>query len=202
MPLQNRVWPDGKLMAHPARGMLMGNRGGQIHDPQTRTIRRQQTSRRWICCVLAFKGRRREVMGKGYTELFFLDEVTALAAGHRPCFECRRADAAAYAAAAARHLGLETAPGADWMDRQLAPQRGPRWPGTPLDDMVPDALPSGTMLTDGATFLALKSGRLLRWSPEGYGPAATPVAGLRIITPALSLAALSGGYQPIWHHTS
>jgi hypothetical protein len=106
MPLPNRVWPDGKLMAHPARGLLMGNRGGQIHDPQTRTIRRQQASRRWICCVPSFKGRRREVMRAGYTELFFLDEVTALAAGHRPCFECRRAEAQAYATARAGRASL------------------------------------------------------------------------------------------------
>ena len=199
MPLQNRVWPDGELVSHPCRGLLMGNRGGQIHDPQTRTIRRQQASRRWICCVLSFKNRRRQVMGAGYTELFFLDEVTALAAGHRPCFECRRVEAQAYATAAARHLGLEAVPGADWMDRQLAPERGPRWQGKPADGAALTSLPDGTMLTDGAGFLALKSGRLLRWSPDGYA-ATSPVSRLHVITPALSLAALSGGYQPIWHH--
>ncbi|SUA99827.1 Uncharacterised protein [Pannonibacter phragmitetus] len=201
MPLQNRVWPDGELVSHPCRGLLMGNRGGRLHDPATKTIRRWQTSRRWICCVLSFKNRRREVMGKGYTELFFLDEVTALAAGHRPCFECRRAEAQAYARAAARHLGLEAAPGADWMDLQLAPERGPRWQGKPADGAALRTLPDGTMLTDGAGFLALKSGRLLRWSPDGYAATNLP-DGLQVITPALSLAALSGGYQPIWYHTS
>ncbi|WP_430513271.1 hypothetical protein [Pannonibacter phragmitetus] len=125
MPFQNRVWPDGEIVSHPCRGLLMGNRGGRLHDPATKTIRRWQTSRRWICCVLSFKGRRRQVMGEGYTELFFLDEVTALAAGHRPCFECRRAGAKDYATAAARHLGLDAVPGADWMDRQLAKERAP-----------------------------------------------------------------------------
>ncbi len=91
MPLQNRVLPDGQIVAHSARGAFMGNRGGRFHDPETRTLTtRRWASRQWIICVLDFKHRHREVMGHGYTELFFLDEVTALAAGHRPCFECRR----------------------------------------------------------------------------------------------------------------
>ncbi|MGF1545421.1 MAG: hypothetical protein ACFB00_13165 [Parvularculaceae bacterium] len=78
----------------------MGNRGGRLHDPKTKRLtRRRWASKRWISCVLDFKGRHREVMGPGYTELFFLDEATALAAGHRPCFESRRADAIAFAAA-------------------------------------------------------------------------------------------------------
>ncbi len=97
MPLQNRVTPFGDIIAHEARGMLMGNRGGRIHDPATKTLtHRRWTSRRWIACLTAFKGRDRTVMGQGYTELFFLDEVTALAAGHRPCFECRRESARAF----------------------------------------------------------------------------------------------------------
>ena len=105
-PLANRVDPSGAIQAVAARGTLMGNRGGRIHlaaDPETgegpRLGRRRWASRQWICCVLAFKGRRRQVMGPGYTELFFLDEATALAAGHRPCFECRRAEALAFAEA-------------------------------------------------------------------------------------------------------
>ena len=74
----------------------MGNRGGKLHDPATRSLVRTQSSRQWICCVLEFRSRQRKVMGNGYTELFFMDEVTALAAGHRPCFECRRQDALAF----------------------------------------------------------------------------------------------------------
>ena len=83
MPLQNRVTPFGEIIADPARGMFMGNRGGAIHDPATKTLTgRRWASRQWIICVLEFKGRQRELMGKGsYTELFFLDEATALAAG-------------------------------------------------------------------------------------------------------------------------
>ena len=97
MPLQNRVTPFGELVAVPARGTLFGNRGGRFHtDARTLTARRW-ASRQWICCVLDFKGRQRDVWGRFYTELFFLDEPTALAAGHRPCFECRRKDAEAFA---------------------------------------------------------------------------------------------------------
>src|ERR1700676_5726196 len=89
MPLQNRVTPFGELVAVPARGTLFGNRGGRFHtDAKTLTARRW-ASRQWICCVLDFNGRQRDVWGRYYTELFFLDEPTALAAGHRPCFQCR-----------------------------------------------------------------------------------------------------------------
>src|SRR4029078_5957202 len=97
MPLQNRVNPFGDLFATPARGALFGNRGGKFHrDGKTLGLRRW-VSRRWICGVLKFKGRQRNVWGRSYTELFFLDEVTAFAAGHRPCFECRRQDAEPFA---------------------------------------------------------------------------------------------------------
>ena len=97
VPLQNRVNPFGELCAFCARGLFMGNRGGRFHtDAKTLTARRC-ASRQWISCVLDFKGRRRDVWGRFYTELFFLDEPTALAAGHRPCFECRRKDAETFA---------------------------------------------------------------------------------------------------------
>src|SRR5947199_222619 len=99
MPLQSRVSPFGELFVDPSRGLVMGNRGGRLHRTDRTLSLRQWVSRQWICCRLEFKGRRRTIWGGGYTELFFLDEVTALAAGHRPCFECRRADARAFAAA-------------------------------------------------------------------------------------------------------
>jgi hypothetical protein len=101
MPLQNRVSPFGAIERHPARGLMMGNRGGCLHDAATRALNgRRWASKRWIACVTQFRGRRRPIMAANrYTELFFLDEVTALAAGHRPCFECRSADARSYAAA-------------------------------------------------------------------------------------------------------
>src|SRR5579862_8165650 len=123
MPLQNRVTPFGELVAVPARGTLFGNRGGRFHtDAKTLTARRW-ASRQWICCVLDFKGRRRDVWGRFYTELFFLDEATALAAGHRPCFECRRKDAQAFAEAWRVATGAADPPSADEMDWVLHDQR-------------------------------------------------------------------------------
>jgi hypothetical protein len=123
MPLQNRVDPFGELNAVPARGLLLGNRGGRIHNDDRRLTRQRWTSRAWICCRLAFKGRHRTVWGKSYTELFFLDEPTALAAGHRPCFECRRADALAFAVAWARGHDVRAPPRAGEMDAVLHAQR-------------------------------------------------------------------------------
>ena len=94
MPLQNRVMPSGEIIATPHRGLFTGNRG-IIHDPATKTLlNRRWSSKAWITCTCEFRGRRRDVMGtRSWTELFFLDEATALAAGHRPCFYCRRDDA-------------------------------------------------------------------------------------------------------------
>ena len=97
MPLQNRVTPFGELISTSARGTLMGNRGGKFHATNRALTGRRWVSRQWICCVLEFKNRQRDVWGRYYTELFFLDEVTAFAAGHRPCFECRRRDAELFA---------------------------------------------------------------------------------------------------------
>ena len=123
MPLQNRVDPFGNLFAAPARGLFMGNRGGRFHtDAKTLTARRW-ASRQWICCVLDFKGRHRDVWGRFYTELFFLDEVTALAAGHRPCFECRRQDAVAFAEKWRQAQKLRASPKAGEMDAVLHGER-------------------------------------------------------------------------------
>lgn len=113
MPLQNRVEPFGAIRAVAARGLFTGNRG-IIHDPDgRRLLPRRWTTKAWIICRCDFRGRRRDVMGRNgsaggasWTELFFLDEVTALAAGHRPCFFCRRADAVRFADCAADGLGL------------------------------------------------------------------------------------------------
>ena len=100
MPLQNRVTPSGDIIADPHRGLFTGNRG-IIHDPLTKTLLRKRWSNpAWLVCLCEFRGRRRQVMGgRSWTELFFLDEATALAAGHRPCFYCRRDDANRFRAA-------------------------------------------------------------------------------------------------------
>src|ERR1700679_1554807 len=98
-PLQDRVDPLGELQAVAERGGLMGNRGGRLHRDDQTLGRSRWKNKHWLICVCAFRGRHRDVWGRYYTELFFLDEPTALAAGHRPCFECRRAAAKAFIAA-------------------------------------------------------------------------------------------------------
>ena len=125
MPLQNRVTPFGNLVAVEGRGLLMGNRG-RLHDAERRIVRYAQ-GRRWIACLTSFRGRRRTVMSPGlYTELFFLDEAVALAAGHRPCAECRRDDYTRFRAAWARAVSEDVS--ADGMDLKLDADRlaGPR----------------------------------------------------------------------------
>lgn len=205
MPLPNRVRPDGSLFADPARGTLFGNRGGRFHDPQARTPpTRSHASRQWICCVLSFKGRRRSVWGEGYTELFFCDEVTALAAGHRPCMECRRADALAYRDALTAGLGLDDHPSFPEIDRRLDAERregrAKRLHWFPAGD-----LPDGAMVltADGAGFLALRGDEALLWQPAGYVAREPRPSGLAaVLTPPASLAALANGYRPLWHESA
>ena len=162
----------------------MGNRGGRIHDPATRAIIRRQASRRWIYCVLSFKGRRRRVMGEGYTELFFLDEASALAAGHRPCFECQRERAKEFA----RLLGMTRA---DEIDAALGRQRS-------AERVKVDAraLPDGAMIAiDGEAYLICEEAAR-RWNGAGYRePKAIPAEAL-LLTPPLTLAAIRAGFAP------
>ncbi len=96
MPLQYRVAPNGDIFATSAKGTMLGNRGGKFHREDKTLGKRRWASTHWICCELEWKGAHHEPMGTGYTSLFFLDEVTALSAGHRPCFYCRRQDAKAF----------------------------------------------------------------------------------------------------------
>lgn len=200
-PLRNRVDPFGDIAAHPARGLLMGNRGGRIHDPHTRTLTgRAWVSRQWICCALTFRDRRRAVMGEGYTELFFLDEVVAFAAGHRPCFQCRRVAAEAFSAAWAKAEGT-LPPGAGEMDRRLHAERlqGTRRRRHPK--LLKD-LPSGAVFAGDDGPVAVKDGHLLRWSFSGWhamsgGPAPTDT--VPALTPPVVLNALAAGYAPLWH---
>ena len=203
MPLQNRVSPDGELLADPARGLLMGNRGGRLHDDDRRLGARRWVTRAWICCRLQFKGRQRQVWGRGYTELFFLDEVTALAAGHRPCFECRRHDARAFAEAWAKACKLRPRPRAADMDRVLQPERldgrAKRTHRRAIDD-----LPDGTFIARGGQAFAVRGGALLRWTPSGYDarkrwPKHIMV---EVLTPPAIVAVLSAGYRPQWHPTA
>ena len=189
-PLQNRCAPDGSLHAVAARGTLMGNRGGRLHREDGTLGAARWRSRAWICCRLAFRSRHRTVMGAGYTELFFLDEATALAAGHRPCFECRRADADAFAA----HWPGPR-PRADDMDRALHAERL----------AAPETVALGT-LPEGAIFAAdgafhLVAGDVLAWSFDGYRPARRFAAEERVaaVTPPTIRAILAAGYRPALH---
>lgn len=201
MPLLNRVRPDGSLFADPARGLLFGNRGGRFHDPQTRAQpTRLFATSQWICCVLSFKGRRRDVWGRSYTELFFCDEVTALAAGHRPCVECRRADAHAYRAALVAGLGLTEVPLFPAIDERLDRERrdGRR---KRLHRLPAESLPDGAMIVTGeGEFLALRGDGALLWSPAGYvATRPRPSGPVDALTPPATLAALASGYRPLWH---
>ena len=192
--LPNRVAPDGALFATPHRGQLMGNRGGRFHDATSQKLgARRWATKQWICCVTSFKGRKEPVWGPNrYTQLFFCDEITALAAGHRPCMECRRADAMAYRRAAAGcKAPLICCP---QLDRQLDSERriGP----TKLShERLAQTLPDGAMIKDHNTvFLALKGELALPWSPAGYAaPTRRPVGMVSVLTPPTSLLALQSG---------
>jgi hypothetical protein len=200
MPLQNRVNPFGELFADPARGTLMGNRGGRFHTEARALSLRRWTSRQWICCVLAFKERQRDVWGRFYTELFFLDEPTALAAGHRPCFECRRRDAEAFAEGWRKAHGLRDRPRAAEMDRVLHRERLQGRTKRRHRQTVDD-LPDGAFLVlDDAAF-AVRGNALRRWTPTGYDTPAPRPRGVTVdvLTPPAILAVLAAGYQPHWH---
>ncbi len=198
-PLQNRVTPFGEIVATPERGLFTGNRG-IIHDPATRTLLgRRWTSPAWLICLCAYKGRRRMVMGPGsWTELFFLDEATALAAGHRPCFECRRSDAEAFRHAWVVGRGVSR-PSAPAMDAVLHAERlsgrGKRL--HPIEGGVAD-LPNGAMIAGGGHAFLIARGEAFRWSPAGYAPAAAP-PDARLLTPPSTLAAIRAGYRPVLH---
>jgi len=200
MPLPNRIRPDGSLFADPARGTLFGNRGGRFHDPVMQALpQRLFATKQWICCVLSFKGRQRDVWGRYYTELFFCDEVTALAAGHRPCVECRRRDAHAYRAALVAGLGLAQEPLFPEIDERLDRERRDGRQKR-LHRLEARDLPDGAMIAAGGEFLALKGDAALLWSPAGYAERRARPGGLvAVVTPPSSLAALVNDYQPLWH---
>jgi hypothetical protein len=185
MTRRNRVTPLGELVADPARGLVFGNRGC-LHDDRGE-IRRHHQGRRWIACRLEFRGRRREIMRPGrYTELFFLDDATALAAGHRPCAECRRED---YDALRELWSGC---PGADAIDGTLHGERLGQRREAALGE-----LPDGAfVLRDGAPWL-VRGDALRRWTPAGYTDSECRTATRApVLTPASLLAVLERGWRP------
>ena len=200
MPLQNRVTPTGDIVATPHRGIFTGNRG-IIHDPATKTLLKKRWSNpAWITCVCEFRGWRRKVMGgRSWTELFFLDEATAFAAGHRPCFFCRRDDANRFRAAWQRGNGV-TDMRAKEMDAVLHRERLERGQKRLHPLPVPLAeLPDGAMVQAGAESFVVLQGRALLWSMAGYRTADHAIDDAMLLTPPSTLRAISAGYRPVLH---
>lgn len=209
MPHQNRVTPFGEIIATPARGLFFGNRGGCFHDEQGRLlpVTRWKGSR-WIVCLTEFKGRKRTLLQPGrYTELFFLDEATALAAGQRPCAFCRWRDFNRYVdawIAGNPDAGVSRPRPTDAIDRQLHRERV-----TPRREKVTYAaalgeLPDGVLLTLSAApaqAQLLWCGRLYPWTPGGYLsplPASTG-QDVTVLTPRSTVNAIRAGYAPVIH---
>jgi hypothetical protein len=198
MPLQNRVTPFSELVADPGRGLVYGNRGC-LHDADGH-IRRRYNGKRWIACLLEFRGRHRAALQQAgrYTELFFLDEATAFAAGHRPCAECRREDYDRFG-----EIWRELHPGqigADAIDAQL---HGERVDPASREQLRHKAalsdLPDGTfVLRDCEPFLVVEA-ELLRWTAAGYVErVARPARDDAIVlTPPSLVAVLRAGWQPL-----
>lgn len=204
--LQNRVHADGSLIATSARGTLMGNRGGRFHDPATQNIKKRVpwAGKQWISCVLQFKGRKRTVWAQGYTELFFLDEVTALSAGHRPCFECRREDAKAFQQAlflaCGKQQGWKNLPKVAVMDALL---HNARLEAKPCYTSIKE-VPAGALFKlDGDIYAKTPDGARF-WSIENYGERVDVLEGtdVRVLTPAPIVTALVYGYKPKWHSSA
>jgi hypothetical protein len=200
MPLQNRVTPTGDVIATPQRGLFTGNRG-IIHDPATKTLlKKRWSSPAWITCVCEFRGWRRKVMGThSWTELFFLDEATALAAGHRPCFFCRRDDANRFRAAWEKGNGVKDIRAKE-IDAVLHGERLER--GTkrlhPLPMPMAD-LPDGAMVLAGEESFLIVQGWALQWSMAGYQRPEVAIHDAMLLTPPSTLRALGAGYRAVLH---
>lgn len=197
MTRPNRVAPDGRFVATPARGTLMGNRG-ILHDAQGQIGARRWAHKTWVCCALSFKNRHRKILTPGrYTELFFLDEAVALAAGHRPCAECRRADYLAFKAA-----WPHAAPRAADLDARLHAERA--HPGARRlrqTHGATDQLPTGAFIRLAQTAYLLTAQGAHPFSPDGYGPPVPRPHSADILTPPSTLATLRAGY-PVQIHAS
>ena len=202
MTLQNRVTPTGEIVADPGRGLLMGNRGC-LHGPDRRLGVTRWRSKLWICCVLEWKGVRRDPMPPGrWTALFFLDEATALAAGHRPCAYCRRGDYVAFGEAWRQAHGLARRPLAPefdaWLHAERVESRSRRQVTRPA---LVGELPNAAMVRYGGQVGLVAGGRVLPWSFGGYGAALTvaPDAAVELLTPPAIVGAIRAGYRPLVH---
>jgi hypothetical protein len=207
VPLQNRVTPAGDIIATPHRGLMMGNRGGAFHLPDRTLGTRRWATRQWIACVLQFKERRRAgmMLPNRYTELFFLDEATALSAGHRPCFECRRGDAERFALLWAETRAWPAPARAPEIDVTLHEERvGAKGQKLTYRAQL-GALPDGAFIRlpddAGQRAYLVDGDRLLAWAPAGYGPglARPRRRDVEVLTPRSIVAVLSAGYCPMLH---
>jgi hypothetical protein len=190
------VTPFGDIIAAPERGTLLGNRG-ILHDDQQRIVRTAQV-RRWLTCVLEFKNIRRTIMAPHrYTELFFLDEVTALAAGHRPCCECRHQAYKTFQSCWRSAVSAQTS--AEDMDRRLQADRRVR--GRKKTFLAPcQDLPAGTFIAEGGDAWLVSADHLLRWTAGGYAERrARPTGPVTVLTPRSTVAVLHAGYVPAVH---
>lgn len=205
MPLQNRVDPYGRLQAVAARGAWMGNRG-VLHDAAKQIVAAWRTQR-WITCELSFKGRRRDVFAPNrYSELFFVDEATSLAAGHRPCAECRRSRFKEFRAAWDSGRGDREAsrhPSADEIDRVLHSERVQRGGGKSTYEAVSSSLPSGVLMEHEGRVYLQWAGGVRPWSFAGYGPStAMSPAEVRVLTPRSIVRAIEAGFVPQVHESA
>ena len=204
MPYQNRVNPLGELVATSAKGTLMGNRG-RLHDADQRIGRKRWTTKSWVTCALSFNGRKRQLLApNNYTELFFLDEVTALTAGHRPCAECRRENHKRFIEAWRAGTGVppDQKVRVGEIDPVLHADRIVPILSRPLTDVV--ALPDAVMVTvDGSRIWAKWNGSFREWSFEGYGPPEpAPSDQMIVVTPASTVRVLRAGYKVDAHSTA
>ena len=211
VPRRNRVTPYGELIEVADRGMFWGNRGALLDGRGQ--LARYSRGRGWVTCVLSYKGIRRQQWTPGrLTELFFLDEATALAAGHRPCGECRYRDYQAFkrcwaAASGGGVPGVAEIDARLHADRLLAPpSRRDRFAGAAVRrtyQAVPAELPDGAMVSVDSVACLVLGGQLLAWTPGGYqhpGALASQAAGpVAVITPRVTVAVLAAGYRPVLH---
>lgn len=197
MPLQNRVQPTGEILAIPARGTLMGNRGILHGDDQRLGLKRWQHPH-WVTCVTKYKDWHRQVMQpRNYTELFFLDEPTALAAGHRPCGLCRHKDYAHFKSLFNRANGTQTLA---QIDTLMHRDRVTRTRQQVRHSAHPHHLPNGSFALFEDHPHLIWSNHLLRYTPSGYSRAiACPQQALPVLTPKCTVATLAQGYCPTPH---
>lgn len=200
LPQQNRVQPDGRFLATAARGTIMGNRG-VLHDAQGNLGTARWKHRAWVCCEVSFRGRHRPIMpANRWTALFFLDEAVALAAGHRPCGQCRHADYRAFAEAWADADGHWPGPSAAdarlHLSRAVPGARHLRHHTRDANDLPPGAM----CMTQIGPLLIDANGEARAYRPDGYGPAqARPQGMVTVLTNPWALRTLAAGYKPRLH---